>query len=196
MTKLPSDRPALPDDERILLLLGLLTEQDRHGYEINDFIERNLEAVIRLKKATAYQLLDRLEARELIVSHTEAQAQRPTRRVFHLTEAGRTHFCQLLEDQLRQAPPLIPEGNVPVMFSEYIAPPQLLTALRERLAQVEAQLAGCDAARQPCTAGVGLALERIERLTRADRDWLRDAVARLEREVEAGGGSDSASSAG
>jgi hypothetical protein len=32
-------------DERILLLLGLLTTQSQHGYQINEFIEHNLGRV-------------------------------------------------------------------------------------------------------------------------------------------------------
>lgn len=183
MTKLSSDR--LPDDERTLLLLGLLTEQDRHGYEINDFIERNLEAVIRLKKATAYQLLARLEECGLTESRAEAQGQRPTRRVFHLTEAGRLHFQRLLAEHLPRTEALIPEGNVPVMFSEHLPGLERLAALRERLAEAEDQLAAAQAAAAgaPCTSSVGLALERILWLTRADRDWLRAAVARLEQDT-------------
>ncbi|ADY26231.1 transcriptional regulator, PadR-like family [Deinococcus proteolyticus MRP] len=188
MTKLSSDH--FPADDRTLLLLGLLTEQDRHGYEINDFIERNLDAVIRLKKATAYQLLARLEGHGLIESRAEALGQRPTRRVFHLTEAGRSHFQRLLAEHLPRSEALIPEGNVPVMFSEHLPPAEVLAALRERLAGAEEQLAAAQAAaeRSPCTSSVGLALERILWLTRADRDWLRAAVARLERELGAGDG--------
>ncbi|MFC6617558.1 PadR family transcriptional regulator [Deinococcus radiophilus] len=184
MTKTLSDLLPLPDDERVLLLLGLLTEQDRHGYEINDFIERNLEAVIRLKKATAYGLLDRLEAHGLITSRAEAQPQRPMRRVFHLTDAGRAHFQMLLAAQLTQEEALIPTGNVPVMFVEHLDPAATLAALRSRLAATERRLEGYAARRVACTAGVGVAMERIERLTLADRDWLRDTVARLEGETE------------
>jgi len=41
-----------------------------------------------------------------------------------------------------------------------------------------------EAMRLPCTAGVGLALDRIYHLTRADRDWLAGVVARMAKEEE------------
>ena len=173
--------PLPPDDERTLLLLGLLTAQDRHGYEINDFIERTLHHVISLKKATAYQLLDRLETHGLIGSRVEQHGQRPNRRVYHITPAGQVRFGEMLRDQLAREEALILTGNVPVMFAENLTPAETLGALRRRLEGVEARLRLYDTYNLPCTVGVGLAMERIRALTHADRDWLARTVARLER---------------
>lgn len=170
----------LPDDERTLLLLGLLTAQDRHGYEINDFIEHNLQNVISLKKATAYQLLERLEQHGLVESRIEQHGQRPSRKVYHITAQGQERFGEMLLAQLQQEEPLILTGNVPVMFSENLALGTLLAGLRERLAQVESRLARYAVKSMPCTPGVGLAMSRIHALTRADRDWLTDTIGQLE----------------
>ena len=49
-----------------VLLLGLLTTQSQHGYQINEFIEHNLGRVSLMKKATAYALLTRMEAAGLV----------------------------------------------------------------------------------------------------------------------------------
>ena len=174
-----------PDDERSLLLLGLLTAQDRHGYEINDFIERTLHHVISLKKATAYQLLDRLESHGLIGSRVEQHGQRPNRRVYHITPAGQERFAQMLRDQLAREEALILTGNVPVMFAENLTPAETLDALRRRLEGVEARLHLYDTYNLPCTVGVGLAMERIRALTHADREWLARTIARLERSAPA-----------
>lgn len=100
-----SSLPPLPEDERVLLLLGLLTEQDRHGYEINDFIEHTLHNVIRLNKATAYQLLDRLEQHGLVASRLEQHGQRPNRKVYHLTPGGQDKFQAMLAAQLAAEEP-------------------------------------------------------------------------------------------
>ncbi|UZM97849.1 hypothetical protein OL548_23235 [Lysinibacillus sp. MHQ-1] len=38
-------------EHRSLILLGLLMGQSQHGYQINEFIERNLSTVTDMKKA-------------------------------------------------------------------------------------------------------------------------------------------------
>lgn len=70
------------------------------------------------------------------------------------------------------------------MFSEHLPRPEALAALRTRLQELEQRLAAYEAMRLPCTAGVGLALDRIYHLTRADRDWLAGVVARMAKEEE------------
>lgn len=167
--------PPLPDDERVLLLLGLLTEQQRHGYEINEFIERQLECVIHLKKATAYQLLERLEGYGLIVSHTEQHGGRPTRKVYGITEQGRAHFDRLLQRQLAHEEILVVPGSVPIMFCEQVPAAERLAALREREDKLAKRLDSYAEllARVPLTDGVRLAMERIQALTQADLDWTR-----------------------
>lgn len=175
----PSPLPPLPEDERVLLLLGLLSEQDRHGYELNDFIEHNLQNVIKLSKATAYQLLDRLEQHGFIESRLEQHGQRPNRKVYRLTDAGKQHLERLLLTQLAAEEPLILPGNVPVMFSQLLPTPEVRAALETRLKALEARLALYGSYRMPCSSGVGLALERIRRLTEADAAWLRETLAQL-----------------
>lgn len=183
---LPS--PSLPEDERVLLLLGLLSTQARHGYEMNDFIEHNLGQVIHLKKATAYQLLERLEQHGLIESHTEQHGLRPTRKVYHITGAGREHFRQMLTAQLRQQEPLILSGNIPVMFAESLSVSDLLVGLRERQEQLAERLESQEQDSLPGPAGVNLALQRIHHLTRADYQWLTQTIEQLElsRKLEVG----------
>ncbi|WP_339097608.1 helix-turn-helix transcriptional regulator [Deinococcus sp. VB343] len=167
--------PALPDDERVLLLLGLLTSQERHGYEINEFIERQLGCVIHLKKATAYQLLERLEQHGLIRSHTEQHGARPTRKVYALTESGQTHFMELLQRQLADEEILVVSGSVPLMFCEHLPQEERVAALRQREGKLARRLGSYAElmGRVPLTRGVRLAMERIQALTQADLDWTR-----------------------
>lgn len=177
----PTHLPALPEDERVLLLLGLLTSQDRHGYEINDFIENQLHCVTHLKKATAYLLLDRLEQHDLIHSRIEQQSLKPNRKVFTLTGRGHAHFLTLLSTQLRQEEPLIVPGNIPVMFHEHLPPEDQQIALQERLEKLEQRLISYEflLSRVSLTTGVGLAMQRIQVLTQADLDWTRQLLERL-----------------
>ncbi len=71
-------------DERSLFLLGILMVQSAHGYQINDFIEKNLIQVTDMKKATAYALLERMSRSGLVTVHTEQEGNRPPRKVFSI----------------------------------------------------------------------------------------------------------------
>lgn len=174
---------SLPEDERVLLLLGLLSTEDRHAYEMNDFIEHHLGSVIQLKKATAYGLLERLEQHGLIESHAEQHGLRPTRKVYHITPAGQQRFGQMLAAQLRQQEPLMLSGNVPVMFAQSLSLDDLLAGLRERQQQLARDLESQAQEGLSEAAGVNLARRRIQYLTRADYQWLTQTIEQLEREA-------------
>lgn len=169
-----------PDDERTLLLLGLMQAQDRYGYELHDFIESNLHNVIELKKATAYQLLDRLEKHGFVQSRTEQQGQRPSRTVYQLTPEGRTYFQHLLAKYLRGAAPMRPAGNIALMFMEHLPAADLLPVLRERLTELEQQINEYEQVPHHSNAtGAALAIARTQALLAADHAWLQSTIEML-----------------
>ncbi|ADV65989.1 transcriptional regulator, PadR-like family [Deinococcus maricopensis DSM 21211] len=175
----------MPHDDRTLLLLGLLVAQDRHGYELHDFIQHNLQHVLPLKKATAYQLLDRLEQLGLVGSRPELYGERTPRKVYSLTGAGRAHFETLLLQLLGDEEPLFPPGNVPVMFSDHLPDAALVPALRARLAKLDARLALYAGFTFPFPKGVRRAIERLQVLTQADRSWVARTLEQLEQPDDA-----------
>lgn len=79
-------------EHRSLILLGLLMGQSQHGYQINEFIERNLSAVTDMKKPTAYATLDKLHQQGYIDIQLEQEGNRPTRKVYSINDKGREYF--------------------------------------------------------------------------------------------------------
>ena len=75
-------------------LLGFLRQQPRHGYEIYQQLSdpTGLGRVWRLKQSRLYALLGKLERRGYVTTTLEPQSNRPARKVFELTEAGREAF--------------------------------------------------------------------------------------------------------
>jgi len=72
-----------------LLILSLVEEQARHGYEIGQLIERRSDGVLRFNIASLYPLLYRLEKRGWIDGRWVEKAGERRRRYYELTAEGR-----------------------------------------------------------------------------------------------------------
>jgi len=71
-----------------LLVLSLIEERARHGYEIAKLIEQRSAGVLRFHAASLYPLLYRLETRGLIAGRWVEKAGQRRRRYYKLTRAG------------------------------------------------------------------------------------------------------------
>jgi PadR family transcriptional regulator PadR len=72
-----------------LLILSLLENRPRHGYEISKLIEARSEGVLRFNVASFYPLLYRLEQRGFIEGRWVEKAGQRRRRYYRLTPQGR-----------------------------------------------------------------------------------------------------------
>src|SRR5262245_20214874 len=72
-----------------LLVLSLVEERARHGYEIGQLIERRSEGVVQLHVASLYPLLYRLERRGWLAGRWVGKAGERRRRFYRVTPAGR-----------------------------------------------------------------------------------------------------------
>lgn len=167
-------------DEREMLLLGLLMAQSQHGYQINEFIERNLGAVTEMKKATAYAILERLGSDGYVTVRSEQVGNRPPRKVYSITAAGEDQFHALLRRSLAQADRVHFPGDIGLMFIDHLPRAEACDLLRQRRAAVAAQIKTYETApRHRHGIGVDLAVEHVLVHLRADRDWLDAVIARL-----------------
>lgn len=72
-----------------LLILALVEEQPRHGYQIARLIDERSEGEIRFHAASLYPTLYRLEERGLLEGRWVERAGQRRRRYYRLTPAGR-----------------------------------------------------------------------------------------------------------
>jgi PadR family transcriptional regulator PadR len=72
-----------------LLVLSLVEERSRHGYEIGRLIEQRSDGVVQLHVASLYPLLYRLERRGWLAGRWVERAGERRRRFYRLTPAGR-----------------------------------------------------------------------------------------------------------
>jgi len=71
------------------LVLALLEERDRHGYELAKLIERRSDGALAFHVASLYPTLYRLERRGLIHGRWVERAGARRRRFYRLTPDGR-----------------------------------------------------------------------------------------------------------
>jgi len=78
-----------------LLILSLVEDQPRHGYDLSKLIEARSGGVLKFRVASLYPLLYRLEKRGWIQGRWIEKAGQRRRRFYRLTPAGE----QVLEAQ-------------------------------------------------------------------------------------------------
>jgi PadR family transcriptional regulator PadR len=72
-----------------LLILALLEERERHGYDIGKQIEERSGALIKFHVTSLYPTLYRLEAKGLVEGRWVEKAGQRRRRYYRLTPGGR-----------------------------------------------------------------------------------------------------------
>ncbi len=107
--------------DRQLLLLGLLRNQEMHGYQINEFIDEQMAFCVDLKRSTAYYVLDKLCRDGLVSEETEREGNRPERRVYRITPAGEQRFQVLLRENLAGYTPPTYAIDIGVIFLAQLA---------------------------------------------------------------------------
>ena len=72
-----------------LLILSLVEDQPRHGYDIGNLIERRSKGALKFNVASLYPLLYRLERRGWIQGRWVEKAGQRRRRYYRLTAEGK-----------------------------------------------------------------------------------------------------------
>jgi len=163
---------------RKLLLLGLLRQQDMHGYQLNEFITRDLTSCTDLKKSTAYFVLNKMAEAGWIYQEQKQPGNRPPRRVYSLSPKGEDAFQQLLRENLENYEPAIFPGDAGLAFLDAIPVDEALKLLEKRRQLLKAALD--DARAAPDHQGsFRLVVEHRIRHLHAELVWLDEVIARL-----------------
>ena len=80
-----------------MLILNLLEEKDRYGYEMIEALREKSQNVFELKAGTLYPLLHGLEEKSLVSSY-EQEVMGKVRKYYGLTAAGRKRLQEKKEE--------------------------------------------------------------------------------------------------
>jgi PadR family transcriptional regulator AphA len=126
------------------LCLGALTHGDATGYDLKKFFESTFSHCYLAGYGSIYPALAELTEEKLVSARTVPGQAGPSRKVYHLTEAGRKAFLARLEATEPQHK--VKSEFLVIMHFAHLLPPkrldavldQHLTELQQKLALIEA----------------------------------------------------------
>jgi DNA-binding PadR family transcriptional regulator len=158
-----------------LLLLGLLHQQGMQGYQLFEFIDRDLAACSDLKKPTTYYLLNQMAQDGWIREEVIRDGNWPERHVFHLMPAGEKEFIRLLRRNLASNYPLFFVGDIGLAYMDVLPAQEAEALLAQRRAALTAALAElrCSSAQ---VGGGKWALAHQIHFLQSELEWLDQVV--------------------
>lgn len=156
------------------LVLGVLADGPRHGYELKSRFEEFVCGTWPLNVAQLYAVLSALERDGLVSHEVVAGTSAPARKVYALTRGGRAELASWLDEPAPGPVRLRDELALKMLVGARVGgedPPSLIAAQREEslraLAEVQRALAAPDLER-----ATSLLLEAAALRLDADLRWL------------------------
>lgn len=156
-------------------LLGFLMQEPVHGYALHRRAEDELGRIWYVGISNVYGILRGLEQAGQVESTLSPQENRPPRKVYRITPAGREGFL----DWVRQPVPAIRDMRVEFLAKLYFFHTLHLEGVEELIAAQEAicrkQIERLEQRAGKCAQGDfhRLVLEFRRRRTKASLDWLQ-----------------------
>ena len=182
------------------LCLGVLSRGDASGYEIKKACEEGPFSHFQdASFGSIYPALAKLSAEKLVDCHQMSQEKRPDKKVYSITESGRTALFETLVES--PAPDKVNSDFYFMTFFAHFMPASILRkVLEHRIAWYEGvveRMQNCNLALRPSgerfTHGLGLAHYRTEiEYLKTNMDWLLDEIESVRMEDDTSGAASSA----
>jgi DNA-binding PadR family transcriptional regulator len=164
------------------LILGIIAEQPRHGYDIEMVIaERGMREWTDIGFSSIYYLLDKLKAKKFIQATTGGGS----RKTYCITEAG-TQACMAATKNLLVAEPAKTPLLVGLANSMFLPSHELAAALQERRNSNEQHVARIQKTleqQQPLPAFVAAIFNHSLSQLRAENSWIQETIQKIKEET-------------
>ena len=176
-----TERALLPGEFGVL---GLLALRPMHGYEMARYFDRDdLNEVCPIEQSLLYTYIRNIEERSLIAGIEERVGNRPPRKTYHLTEAGRL----LVDLWLHQTVDRMREVRLVFLLKLYflsqIDPPGERDLLRRQIDVCDAYQARLGARAAETQGFHRLVAQSKHSAAEATSKWLRAHAWELEQEL-------------
>lgn len=119
--------------EQELILLGLLRERPKHGYEIKKELQEMSSLFAGVDSQSIYYPLQALEKKRLLIKSISKKGNRPMRFVYKLTPEGKKYFLELLAKSFLYFRKPQFSLDLSLYFLQYIQPEVAKRKLRARI---------------------------------------------------------------
>lgn len=126
--------------EKQLLLLGIMMEGKMHGYQINEYVQHVMSFYTDIKKSTTYFVLEQLEKDGYVTHEVEREGRRPERRVYEITEKGKSQFFDLLRENIGSYTPTHSSDNIGITFLGKLKPSEAKELLKAKKQKIQAEI--------------------------------------------------------
>jgi DNA-binding PadR family transcriptional regulator len=124
-----------------VILLSIVSEKPSYAYEIDKTIEcRDMRRWVRVGVASIYQVLKRLEEKELVYSQKEKEGRMPDRKRYYITDSGRVALAEASKRLLSNLEWYYLDLNVGLETSDILTPEEMINCLTKRLSLVRANI--------------------------------------------------------
>lgn len=121
-----------------LVILGLLKDKPLYGYELKHIIEDHMGDWTNIAFGSIYFALKKLTEEGLVVCVGEEQdGNRPSRRIYEITERGRIEFLNLLENLWASKTRAYYPLDIGLFFLSELPKDKRLPLIRERISTYE-----------------------------------------------------------
>ena len=122
-----------------LVILGLLKDKPLYGYELKHIIEEHMGDWTNIAFGSIYFALKKLTDEGLVAQiGEEREGNRPSRRIYEITESGRGEFRRLLEELWSSRGREYYALDIGLFFLSELQEEKRLPVIRERIAAYEA----------------------------------------------------------
>jgi DNA-binding PadR family transcriptional regulator len=124
-----------------VLLLSIVNEKPSYAYEIDKIIDlKNVRDWARIGVASIYQVLKRLEEKNLVYSKKEKEGRMPERKRYYITEEGRIALSEASKRLLSNFERYYLDFNVGLEASDLLTPGEIASCIVKRLARVQTNI--------------------------------------------------------
>jgi DNA-binding PadR family transcriptional regulator len=150
-----------------------------HGYQLYEFIDRDMGSCIAMKKPTAYYLLNKMAQDGWLSEEQTQEGNRPPRTVYHMTAHGELAFQKLLRENLASFTPASFPGDIGLAFLDELQPQEALTLLQQRRTTAILALDTAQAAPQHHGSLQYMLTHQVQHL-QAELDWIDRLIGQLQ----------------
>jgi len=116
-----------------LVLLGLLKEGPRHGYEIKRIVDEKISTFAPISAGSIYYTLKGLAKDGLVSVTRKRKGKYPEKEVYRITKKGEKKFKKLLKETCFNIKRLYRSMDIVLYFMDYLKPEEVIRSVRRKI---------------------------------------------------------------